>query len=119
MNLLNQQKPPNKEAQKLTPSCQWCGCERHYHQACPAKDTLCSKCRKKEDIFKVFVTALPPQQRESMSSKKEELEERDEVLFLGEVHTTGGGWTVQLGINGTGNIRFKLDTGTAVTVIGA
>ena len=32
--------------------------------------------------------------------------------------TNGGGWTSQLGINGR-NTRFKLDTGAAVTVIGA
>ena len=32
--------------------------------------------------------------------------------------TNGGAWTAQLGINGR-NTRFKLDTGAAVTVIGA
>ena len=48
----------------------------------------------------------------------EEQEEGEEVLFLGEVQTTGRGWTAQLGINGH-STRFKLDTGAAVTVIGA
>ena len=48
----------------------------------------------------------------------EEQEEGDEILFLGEVQTTGGGWTAQLGVNDR-NTRFKLDTGAAVTVVGA
>ena len=48
----------------------------------------------------------------------EEQEDGDEILFLGEVQTTGGGWTTQLGVNGQ-NTRFKLDTGAAVTVVGA
>ena len=48
----------------------------------------------------------------------EEQKQGDEVLFLAEFQITGGGWTAQLRINGQ-NTRFKLDTGAAVTVIGA
>jgi len=50
--------------------------------------------------------------------ENEEQEERDEVLYLGEVQTTAGGWTAQLRVNGR-NTRFKLDTGAAVAVTAA
>ena len=49
---------------------------------------------------------------------EEDQEAVDDVLFLGEVQSTGGVWTAQLGINSY-STRFKLNTGAAVTVIGA
>ena len=111
-------KAPNKESSRPTPSCGWCGRERHHRQVCPAKDATCNKC-KKGDTFKMVVAALHRQQRKYVNWKKMKRRKRGgEVLFLGEAQTRGGGWTAQLGFNGR-NTRFKLDTGTVVTVIGA
>ena len=45
-------------------------------------------------------------------------EDGDEVLFLGEILTTGGGWTAKLRIH-CQNTHFKLDTGAAVADVGA
>ena len=62
-------KAPNKESSKRTPSCGWCGRERHHRQVCPAKDATCNKC-KKGDTFKMFVAALYRQQRKYVNWKK-------------------------------------------------
>ena len=111
-------KTPNKESSKPTSSCGWCGRERHHHQVCPAKDATCNKCKKRGHFQTVCRSSASPTKKICELEEGEEQEEGDEVLFLGEVQTTGGGWTAQLGINGQ-NTRFKLDTGAAVTVIGA
>ena len=109
---------PNKETHKPAPSCGWCGRERHQRQICPAKDAICNKCKKKGHFQNVCRSSAFSAKKVYELEEDEEQEEGDEVLFLGEVQTTGSGWTAQLGINGR-NIRFKLDTGAAVTVIGA
>ena len=110
-------KPPSKENSKPTPSCGWCGHERHSRQACPAKDATCKKCKKKGHFQTVCRSSALPTKKVWELEEDEEQEEGDEVLFLGEIQTTGGGWTAQLGVNSQ-NTRFKLDTGAAVTVIG-
>ena len=75
----------------------------------------------KYDLLKmqnVCCSSASPTKKICELEKGEEQEERDEVLFLGEVQTAGGGWTAQLG-KYSRNTLFKLDTGAAVTVIGA
>lgn len=113
------EKAPKKESSKPTPSCGRCSRERHHRQVSPAKDATCKTC-KKRGHFKMFVAALHRQQRNYVNWEKRKSRKRGMrfYLFLGEVQTTGGGWIAQLGVNGR-NTRFKLDTGAAVTVIGA
>ena len=111
-------KTPNKESSKPSPSCQWCGHERHHCQVCPAKDVTCNKCQKRGHSQNVCHSSALATRKICELEEGEEKEERDEVLFLGEVQTTGGGWTAQLGASGR-NTSFKLDTCAAVTVIGA
>ena len=103
-------RPPSKENSKPTPSCGWCGHERHSRQACPAKDATCNKCKEKGHFQTVCRSSALPTKKVWELEEDEEQEEGDEVLFLGEIQTTGGGWTAQLGVNGQ-NTRFKLDTG--------
>ena len=110
--------PPNKATPKPIPSCGWCGRERPYRQVCLAKDATCNKCKKGGHFQNVCCSSASPTKKICELEEGEEQEERDKVLFLGEVQTTGGGWTAQLGINGR-NTLFKLDTGAAITVIGA
>lgn len=79
---LGNKHPPNKETPKLTPSCGWCGRERHFPQVCPAKDATSSKC-KKGDTFKMFVTDLPRQKRKYVSWKNMKSRKRGmRVYFL-------------------------------------
>ena len=111
-------KTPNKESSKPTSRCGWCGRERHHRQVCPAKDATCNECKKRGHFQTVCRSSASPTKKICELAEGEEQEEGDEVLFLGEVQTTGGGWTAQLGVNGR-NTRFKLDTGAAVTVMGA
>ena len=111
-------KTPNKESSKPTPNCGWCGRERHQHQVCPAKDATCNKCKKRGHFQNVCRSSASPTKKICELEEDEEPEEGDEILFLGEVQTTEGGWKAQLGVNGR-NARFKLDTGAAVSVVGA
>ena len=74
--------------------------------------------KKRGHFQTVCRSSASPSKKICELAEGEELEEGDEVLFLGEVQTTGGGWTAQLGVNGR-NTRFKLDTGAAGTVMGA
>ena len=114
----NKKKTPNKESSKPTPNCGWCGRERHIRQVCPAKDATCNKCKNKGHFQNVCRSSASPTKKICEQEEDEEQEEGDEILFLGEVQITGGGWTAQLGVNGQ-NTRVKLDTGAAVTVAGA
>ena len=111
-------KLPDKETPKPVQSCGWCGRERHQRQVCPAKDVTCNKCKKRGHFQNVCRSPASPTKKVYELEDDEEQEEGEEILFLGEVQTTGRGWTAQLGINGH-STRFKLDTGAAVTVIGA
>ena len=79
---------------------------------------MLTNAKKKKDTQNVCRSSTSPTKKICELEEDEEQEEGDEVLFLGEVQTTGCGWTAQLGVNGR-NTRFKLDTGAAVTVIGA
>ena len=76
-----------------------------------------SKCKKKGHFHKVCRSATFQTKKVHEVEEDEGHEAGDDVLFLGEILTTGGGLTPQLGVNGQ-NTRFKLDTGAAVTVIG-
>ena len=102
---------PIKETLKLARSCGWCGRVRHKRQVCLVKDAICNKLKK--HFQNVCRSSASP-------TKKvyEYTEAEDDVLFLGDIQTTGGDWTTQLGINAH-RTRFKLDTSAAVTVIGA
>ena len=62
-------KTPHRESSKPTPSCGWCGRERHHRQVCPAKDATCTNA-KKRDTFKMFVVAQHRQQRKYVNWKK-------------------------------------------------
>ena len=111
-------KTPNKESSKPTPICGWCGRERHHRQVCPAKDATYNKCKKGTLSKCLSQRSASPTKKICELEEDEGQEEGDEILFLGEVQTTGGGWTAQFGVNGQ-LTRFKLDTGAAVIVVGA
>ena len=70
-------KTPNKESSQPTPSCGWCGRERHHRQVCPAKDATCNKCKKRGHFQKVCRSS-------ALSAKKicelEEDEEQEEII---------------------------------------
>ena len=90
-------KLPNKETPKPAQSCGWCDRERHQRQVCLAKDVTCNKC-KKGDTFKMFVAALPPQQRKYTSSKMMKSRKREKRFYFlekfkpqGEVGTPNSG----------------------------
>jgi len=85
-------KLPHKETPKPVQSCGWCGRKRHQRQVCPAKDATCNKCEKKRGHFQnVCRSPASPTKKVYELEDNEEQEEGDEILFLGEVHTTGGG----------------------------
>ena len=75
-------KPPSKENSKPTPSCGWCGHERHSRQACPAKDATCNKCKEKGHFQTVCRSSALPTKKVWELEEDEEQEEGDEILFL-------------------------------------
>ncbi|GFR81908.1 retrovirus-related Pol polyprotein from transposon opus [Elysia marginata] len=101
------QLPPNTPGTK----CGNCGkSPRHKKEACPAQTATCHSCNKKGHYSSVC-----------RSSKVREVQVADEacqflgsVYHVGEIDTT---WTAVLHVDGN-PVKFKLDTGAAVSVVG-
>lgn len=75
--------------------------------------------QKKRTLKNVCRSSASPTKKLGELGEEEEQEEGDAVLFISwRSSNNRGGWIAQLGVNGR-NTRFKLDTGAAVTVIGA
>ena len=111
--------------------CGWCGNKtRHSRRVCPAKDVTChncgirghyqSECRRKtasevtEDETTNRVETLSPLGNGTTN--------RGPSSFLGDVHVEdvyAHDWVATIKVNGTYDVEFKLDTGAAVTVVGA
>ncbi|GFR70644.1 Pol polyprotein [Elysia marginata] len=101
------QLPPNTPGTK----CGNCGkSPRHKKEACPARTDTCHSCNKKGHYSSVC-----------RSSKVREVQGADEAChFLGSVHHVGEidtTWTAVLQVDGN-PVKFKLDTGAAVSVVG-
>ncbi|XP_064483051.1 uncharacterized protein K02A2.6-like [Ornithodoros turicata] len=97
-------RPSSKSAsQKL---CRWCGRDRHARQDCPAKDKICSKCKKKGHFSSVCLSAKQTQSAPDGTT-----------AFLGVVaHGGTSKWQVPVLVQGI-PLTFKVDTGADETVI--
>ncbi|GFR99764.1 Pol polyprotein [Elysia marginata] len=103
-------------AKQLSPNttgtkCGNCGkSPRHKKEACPARTATCHSCNKKGHYSSIC-----------RSSKVREAQVADKAChFLGSVHHVGeidATWTAVLHVDGN-PVKFKLDTGAAVSVVG-
>ena len=104
--------------------CMRCGStsENHSRQKCPARDATCVRCNKRGHFAKVCLSA-PKKVNEIAAENAEEQNEtdsEDDGFFLGAIGNKEEKmkrWSEQIEVNGV-TIKFKLDTGADVTVIG-
>lgn len=99
-------------------SCAWCGGKRqHPRQTCPARTATCHKCDRKGH-FQAVCRGV----NKNVSAVESTTEQLHlEQLYLGDVHigdVNTDEWTATLTLNGH-RVTFKLDSGAAVTVLGA
>ena len=111
--------------------CKWCGKEPHPIDKCRARDAICLNCRRRghfkavcrsaasshgSKVHGVKATASP-----SSASASASATEPKSKAFMGDVHlnevNNDSDWTAVVSVNGS-PIKFKLDSGAQVTVIG-
>ena len=111
-------KTPNKESSKLPQTVDGVAAKDTTAKYAPLKMLPVTNAKNRGHFQNVCCSSASPTKKIRELEEYEEQEQGDEILFLGELQTTGVGWTAQLGVNGR-NTCFKLDTGAAVTVVGA
>ena len=104
--------------------CMRCGStsENHLRLKCPARDATCVKCKKRGHFAKVCLST-PKRVNEIAADDSEEQDETvsdDDGFFLGAIGNKDEKvkhWSEEIEVNDV-TIKFKLDTGADVTVIG-
>ena len=116
-------RPRDSQYKKLT-KCIHCGStsENHLHLKCPVRDATCMKCNKRGHFAKVCLST--PKKVGAIAAgnpeKQDEIGSDDDGFFLGVIGNTDRQtkhWSEEVEVNGV-TIKFKLDTGADVTVIG-
>ena len=99
--------------------CKWCGrTPKHDREQCPARNTTCHTCHKKGHFGAVYRSKQVHEVFEE-ATHNTALRNHADAVFLDTVNTTHGTkpWTVNVNVNKTATICFKLYTGADVLVI--
>lgn len=97
----------NEKYKQSQSRCHKCGkSPSHPKTHCPANSVFCHACGKKGHYQKVCAS----------SRKVNEIQEKDDDIFLGTVMAEGDPWLVDIIIKDC-EIQFKIDTGADVTVM--
>ena len=104
--------------------CMHCGStsENHLRLKCPTRDATCVKCKKRGHFTKVCLST-PKRVNEITADDAEEQDDtdsEDDGFFLGVISNKDEKvkqWSEEIEVNGM-TIKFKLDMGADVTVIG-
>ena len=96
--------------------------ENHLRLKCPARDATCMKCNKRGHFAKVCLST--PKKLAVIAAgdpeKQDEIDSDDDGFSLGAIGNTvrkTKHWSEEVQVNGM-TVKFKLDTGVDVTVIG-
>ena len=115
---------PRHPQYKEQTKCMRCGStsENHWRLKCPARDATCAKCNKLGHFAKVCLSTPKKIGAIAAGDSKEpdEVDSDEDGFFLGVIGNTDRKtkhWSEEVEVNGV-TVKFKLDTGADVTVIG-
>ena len=109
--------PPAQGKVTNNTKCTRCGKEPHARNSCPAIEAICHTCKKRghyssQCFRKISVGDV------NITTPNEQSQEYYETLFLDTINSGQRNmWNVTIQVEGK-DVRFKLDTGAEVTVVG-
>ena len=105
----------NQNQRNQKSKCTRCGYSpNHSRDVCPAKDKICSRCKKKGHFQRCCLSQIG-----ELEVTDEEYSSNGKHVFLGEVNTPNSKpWQVEISVQELNtSVRFKIDTGADVTVL--
>jgi predicted aspartyl protease len=117
----------NSNKERLRYSCWWCGSDsRHSRKFCPAKNNTCSKCQKIGHFPQVCKSGNVQNVESNSQSWEEDYSHENSSLTNADYISTVQNqptlkpkdpWLINLKVNDTENITFKIDTGADVSIL--
>lgn len=100
--------------------CRRCGGGSHPLQQCPARDVVCLKCNRKGHFRKHCLSKTVAAVTEDIAQLEMQEAEEEPDFYLDTTSEEEGAeksWKVEITVNNTNKVQFKVDTGAEVTAM--
>ncbi len=99
--------------------CRRCGGESHSIQQCPARDVICLKCNRKGHFRKHCLSKTVAAVTGDLAQLEVQEIEEEPDFYLDTASDDGAEklWKIEVIVNNTNKVQFKVDTGAEVTAM--